>query len=279
MDIPQRQTSNRLNRKVKKYFATPGTVARWWNPESPYYNRQLKTVETLIQPARQLVLDVAAGKGRFAIHLAAAGAKKVVALDISWEMISIAKQRVTDAGFEEKVLLCVADAESLPFRSDMLDSACCMEVLVHLPNPVNALRELNRVVRDGGVIVSNVDTPAPWWRRIYLEVQRLILAPAYFGMPDWLRRLLSRLMGLPLSRKGKVLRKLKSVDKVLEYLQKHPQAYLSRPNDAIYTMSREYFLDLVKRAELYPISVNACGLPWAPFGYIVAATNQETHHT
>ncbi len=276
MDIQKEGSNHQLNRRIKEYFTTPGTVARWWNPESPYYNQQLRTVENLIQPAHRLVLDAATGKGRFANHLAAAGAERVIALDISQEMILIAKQRITDAGFGEIVLFCVADAECLPFRSEALDAACCMEVLVHLPTPVSALRELSRVVRYGGIIVSNVDTPVSWWKHLYSEVRRLILAPVYFCMPDWSRRLLSRLIGLPLSRKGKILMKQKSVDNALEYIQEHPEAHLSRPDDAIHTMSREYFVDLVKQAKLYPSFIHACGLPWSPSGYIIAATNQET---
>ena len=47
----------------------------------------------------------------------------------------------------------VCDIEDIPEESESFDAILCSEVLEHLPNPVNALNELNRLLRGGGGIL------------------------------------------------------------------------------------------------------------------------------
>lgn len=44
----------------------------------------------------------------------------------------------------------VCDIEDIPEESESFDAILCSEVLEHLSNPVNALNELNRLLRGGG---------------------------------------------------------------------------------------------------------------------------------
>jgi SAM-dependent methyltransferase len=46
----------------------------------------------------------------------------------------------------------IADAACLPFRDSSLDFVACSHVLEHLANPVRAIAEWYRVVKDGGVL-------------------------------------------------------------------------------------------------------------------------------
>jgi SAM-dependent methyltransferase len=47
----------------------------------------------------------------------------------------------------------VSDIASIPAADGSFDAVMCVEVLEHLPHPVEALRELARLLRSGGVLV------------------------------------------------------------------------------------------------------------------------------
>ncbi len=96
------------------------------------------------------VLDLASGTGEPAISLAArVGAQgRVTALDLSAELLEIAKGRARERGLENLVTQ-QADAHSLPFADDGFDLATCRFGVMFFRNTGLALRELRRVLRAG----------------------------------------------------------------------------------------------------------------------------------
>lgn len=161
----------------KKYFETTGTVAKWWEPDSddlgrlkPLYFLQHKDVINIAKPQDKTILDAGTGKGRFAISCAISGAQKVIAIDISEEMLAIARERARLAGVQDKISFELGDVESLKYGSNFFDVSICMETFVHLPNPQKAVDELARVTKQGGVIVANVTNSNPIWQIRYTNV-------------------------------------------------------------------------------------------------------------
>jgi SAM-dependent methyltransferase len=49
-----------------------------------------------------------------------------------------------------------ADIHQLPFRNETFDGVLCIEVLEHVPDPSQAVSELHRVLRPGGVMLLTV---------------------------------------------------------------------------------------------------------------------------
>tara|TARA_B100000282_G_scaffold293476_1_gene268868 strand:+ start:370 stop:1116 length:747 start_codon:yes stop_codon:yes gene_type:complete len=47
----------------------------------------------------------------------------------------------------------VSDITSIPIENDYFDAVMCIEVFEHLPNPIEALLELNRVLKPGGKLI------------------------------------------------------------------------------------------------------------------------------
>jgi len=47
----------------------------------------------------------------------------------------------------------LGDAQALPFDDDSFDVVTCQTVLMHLADPLAALREMRRVVRPGGIVI------------------------------------------------------------------------------------------------------------------------------
>jgi SAM-dependent methyltransferase len=111
------------------------------------------------QPARHLVsrlhadgaeaLDVATGTGNIAILLAHAGAR-VVGIDLSPELLSVAEMRGRSEGVE--VEWVEGDAEALPFEDDRFDLVVSTFGVGWAPDHATAARELLRVLGPGGTL-------------------------------------------------------------------------------------------------------------------------------
>ena len=54
-----------------------------------------------------------------------------------------------EIGFEIKQ----ADVSELPFEDNSFDAVTCQTVLIHIENPLNALREMRRVLKPGGILI------------------------------------------------------------------------------------------------------------------------------
>ena len=111
------------------------------------------------------VLDVGCGTGSLALFLAenrAAG--QIAGVDIAAPYISFARSRPggADIGF------AVGDACRLPYADGSFDAALAQLSLNFVPDPAQAVREMRRIVRPGGVVGAAV-----WDFRGGLVFQRL----------------------------------------------------------------------------------------------------------
>ena len=97
-----------------------------------------------------LVLDVGCNSGILGLHLANKYCY-VRGIDVVEELVEKAKKNGTHAQ--------VGEAESLPYRDDFFDYVVCSEVLEHLYNPEEAIKEAYRVLNDGGMYIVTVPHP------------------------------------------------------------------------------------------------------------------------
>ena len=95
------------------------------------------------------VLEIATGPGLLAKHVAYA-AKRIVATDYSEGMIREAKkgEHADNLSFE------IADAANLPYEDHSFDVVLIANALHVMPEPEKALREINRVLREGGLLIA-----------------------------------------------------------------------------------------------------------------------------
>lgn len=95
------------------------------------------------------ILDAGCGTGAVLQRLS--NREKHVGIDLASEAIDFCRQR----GLEN---VQRADLMSLPFADEMFDAVVCSSVLYHrwVSNVPQALRELHRVLRPGGVIILNL---------------------------------------------------------------------------------------------------------------------------
>ena len=99
------------------------------------------------------VLDVACGTGDMVCELQKQGCS-VVGIDLSEEMLSIARQKAPAA------TCLIADAEQLPFEDGTFDAVTCAFGVRNFVHLEAGLKEMLRVLRpDGKMVVLELATP------------------------------------------------------------------------------------------------------------------------
>jgi demethylmenaquinone methyltransferase/2-methoxy-6-polyprenyl-1,4-benzoquinol methylase len=133
-------------------------------------------LDRAVLPDRPAVLDLAAGTGDFSLMVNQRyPGSRAVAVDITERMLQLARRRgVTDA-------VC-GDAGMLPFPDHTFDCVIIGYGLRNFPNLDVAVREIERVTRPGGSLVSlDFFLPAnPLLRPLYLAY--LYLQGAFWGL-------------------------------------------------------------------------------------------------
>jgi len=99
----------------------------------------------------QTVLDIATGPGEPALSVAAlVGPEgKVAGIDLIAEMAAAARREASRLGLEN-VTFDVASADQLPFAPDTFDAAINRFGVMFFPSPLDAIREMLRVLKPGG---------------------------------------------------------------------------------------------------------------------------------
>ncbi|HEY5100182.1 MAG TPA: methyltransferase domain-containing protein [Gaiellaceae bacterium] len=109
--------------------------------------------------AGESILDLGSGPGFLACELAreVGATGRIVAVDVSSDMNSIASKRIAAAGLSDRVDIVEGDATALAFADAVFDAAVSTQVIEYLAEPDAALHQLVRVLRPGGRLVI-IDT-------------------------------------------------------------------------------------------------------------------------
>ncbi|MFF4990033.1 class I SAM-dependent methyltransferase [Streptosporangium saharense] len=149
-----------------------------------------------LRPGMSL-LDVGCGPGTITAELAAlVSPGTVTAVEVTEEALALARAEVERRGLSN-VEFAVADVHALDLPDGAFDVVHAHQVLQHVGDPVQALREMRRVCAPGGVVaVRDSDYDAFTWFPVLPELDEWLdlyqrVARGNGGEPDAGRRLLS----------------------------------------------------------------------------------------
>lgn len=144
-------------------------------------------VGQLTLPTPALVLDMATGTGAVAFRIARRPQVRVVAADITRAMLLQAQERASRDGQAPPIDLVECTAEAMPFPDAAFDAVIFTYLLRYVSDVPATLRELTRVVRPGGMMLSqDFAVPRgvfyPLWRihtDVVLRLGGALLSPGW----------------------------------------------------------------------------------------------------
>ena len=136
-----------------------------WNAAAPGWKKYRKDMLQWLEPVSdklikssqispgQTVLDVATGTGQPALTIAekiVGPTGRVIGVDLSPEMLEVAKEEAAYQGLTNVVFQIVEDESLSMFSDDTFDTVVCRNGLMFMPDPVKALKAFRRVLKPGG---------------------------------------------------------------------------------------------------------------------------------
>jgi ubiquinone/menaquinone biosynthesis C-methylase UbiE len=125
-----------------------------------------KLAELLVKlglPRDGSVLDVGTGTGYVALEIARylKGHGRVVGLDLSEAMLSLAAENALTRGLQAVVEWKLGDASVMPFSDGEFDAVISSGSLHHWQAPLKTLNEIGRVVKPHGKVILRVSKRLP----------------------------------------------------------------------------------------------------------------------
>jgi ubiquinone/menaquinone biosynthesis C-methylase UbiE len=148
----------RIKMDIMKFFrkfgdlGINGAAARWYDRNSRGHRMEemrgyAKEAAGYIKD-RDSVLEIAPGPGYLSIELAKMGKYKITGIDISRDFVEIARKNAKEAGVEAEFLQ--GNVAAMPFPGNMFDFIICTAAFKNFKEPIKALEEMHRVLREGG---------------------------------------------------------------------------------------------------------------------------------
>jgi len=138
----------------KNPSACPYSQRFWVDAPHPLITRE-RLRETLDPQPGERILEIGPGTGYYTLDLAewVGSDGKVEIFDLQPEMLDHTLRRAGERGLTN-VLPTQGDAQQLPYSDDSFDAAILITVLGEIPDQDAALREVARVLKPGGRLVT-----------------------------------------------------------------------------------------------------------------------------
>lgn len=116
-----------------------------------------------VQPG-QTALDVCCGTCDWTVTLAeASGTGNIIGLDFSQNMLDLGAAKVDKLNLQDNITLVQGNAMSLPFADNSFDYCTIGFGLRNVPDFLQVLKEMRRVVKPGGMVVC-LEVSKPTWQ-------------------------------------------------------------------------------------------------------------------
>jgi len=138
------------------------------------------------------VLEVGVGSGRIGFPLLEKVKPWFVGLDLSREMLELARVKMSPC--KQKFELILGDAEHLPFAKKAFDAVFCVSTMHYLADSERTLSEFSRVLKQKGVLVYGDLTLHEFDNRGFLNALERTISNAHakYSKPSEIDRLLEK---------------------------------------------------------------------------------------
>ena len=104
----------------------------------------------------QQIVDVGCGTGDFTRYLAriSAGKSNIIGMDSNEKSIKAAIADTNRAGLSRTIFYRRGDVNKIPLDDGYADITCCRTLLMHLQDPLGAVKEMARITRTGGSVIA-----------------------------------------------------------------------------------------------------------------------------
>ena len=137
-----------------------------------------KVLKMVADKNPESILDIATGTGDLAIKFAASTqAKKIIGLDLSEGMLSVAKKKVVGSELSEKIKFVQGDSEALTFTNDSFDVVTVSFGIRNFEHLEKGLSEIYRVLKTKGLFVileTSVPTKSPYKQGYHFYSRRIL---------------------------------------------------------------------------------------------------------
>jgi ubiquinone/menaquinone biosynthesis C-methylase UbiE len=179
MSTTSPQSSAPIQRAAKPYkgMAMEGLIARWYTKNTAQ-GREFDAIARRIRallPEGGRILEVAPGPGYLSINLARDACYQVTGLDISQTFVEIARGKAAEAGVS--VDFRQGNASQMPFEAGSFDLSICVAAFKNFTEPVEAIREMHRVLKPGGIAIIDDLRKDASMADISAAVERMQLSP------------------------------------------------------------------------------------------------------
>ena len=136
------------------YLRRSREIYRRYLESKPWLN-ELYTSFLNIKPG-QKVVDIGCGPGDFTRQLARLSNQKstILGIDSNEKSIRAATTDTKKARLSQCVSYELGDVYKIPLEDGYADLTCCRTLLMHLTEPLKAVKEMARVTRTGGSVVA-----------------------------------------------------------------------------------------------------------------------------
>ena len=132
---------------------------RWWDSDFSEFLR-----ETLRPRPGTRILDVGCGEGTAELSLGRLQIPQVSLFAVDRKLERARQTCAAGTSHNISLRVAAADAQALPYVSDVFDSTFCVGVLQHVADVAGVLGEFARVTKPGGrIVVVEPDNAARYW--------------------------------------------------------------------------------------------------------------------
>ena len=206
----------------------------------PYQALMLKVAESIPRNSSRL-LDAGCGTGNVLLAIKKMHAHiNCTGIDFSSAMLHLARQKLPLVNLRQLSL-----NEKLPFPDKYFDVVTCIKVLFAVPDAAYTIKELKRVLKDGGILI--IESPKEGWSMWPILKEHIKQVGLLHTLPVLLRLLILATFNLPIFKRGKA--------QVYHFMTKEKIEHLIETNVESVYASQDWFGVYLKKEAAMNIKV------------------------